>query len=235
MPAYPIKRSTIAYLETNPLFDPDESPSHMGKITEELRLWPGAARSIHPTHSISAVGRDAGELMRDHYRAATPFSLDTPFGKLLERDAWVLCMGVGLEPTAFYHVFEDVTEGYPLSVYRPDPECARILLDGTEFTIEIPVHDPELAQFRIDHDDRVRERVTEKLSEYGFLRQGKVGHGDSYLIRAKDLMVGLERMLGEGIVIYNTDRMNSEGWELPAEIRGGLEQQAPRLSGPGGN
>lgn len=227
MPAYPINRSTLEYLGTDPLFDPDESPSRMGKITEELRLWSGAARSIHPTHSISAVGQDAGELVRDHYRAVTPFSLETPFGKLLERDARVLCLGVGLEPTVFYHVFEDVTGGYPLSVYRPEPERTRILVDGTELTIEIPVHDPELARFRIDHDDQVRDRITKKLSEYGLLRRGKVGHGDSYLIRARDLMSGLERMLSEKIVIYNTNRMEREGWELPAELRTGLERKTP--------
>src|SRR3712207_4214212 len=40
-------------------FDPETSPSTVGRVSEVVRLWPGALRSRHPTHAVSAVGAQA--------------------------------------------------------------------------------------------------------------------------------------------------------------------------------
>ena len=51
-------------------FDPKETPSRVGAITEALRRRPNAFRSAHPTHSLAAIGRRAKELVQGH--AETP-------------------------------------------------------------------------------------------------------------------------------------------------------------------
>ena len=40
----------------NPVFDVRGTPSNVGLIPEDFRLRPGTQRSIHPTHSVCAVG-----------------------------------------------------------------------------------------------------------------------------------------------------------------------------------
>ena len=218
MPAF-VGGSRLEYLATDPLFDPQQTPSHTGRITEVFRLWPGAERSIHPTHSVVAIGRRAKELVQDHFRSVTPFGPHTPFVRLLEQDAWALCLGVDVRPITFYHTFEDMMgEQFPLPVYYPELQRARVLIEGGEQEVWTKVHDPELTGFRIDSDQRIRAVVTEKLLESGFLYRGKVGDGLSYIIKAKHLITALERMLSSGITIYNTERMHREGWQLPTGL-----------------
>src|SRR5690242_7932293 len=47
-------------------FDPTSTPSLTGAITEAFRQTPGAIRSLHPTHSVAAIGPLAKELCKDH-------------------------------------------------------------------------------------------------------------------------------------------------------------------------
>ena len=44
------------------IFDPDKTPSTVGKITEVIRKLPNVKRSIHPTHSVAALGPLAEEI-----------------------------------------------------------------------------------------------------------------------------------------------------------------------------
>lgn len=40
----------------NPKFYVDSSPSHIGILTEKFRQRPHVIRSLHPTHSVAALG-----------------------------------------------------------------------------------------------------------------------------------------------------------------------------------
>jgi aminoglycoside N3'-acetyltransferase len=217
MPAYPLDQSALGYLALDILFDPRQTPSRMGKITEVFRNWPGAERSIHPTHSVVAIGSGAKKLVNRHFLSESPFTENTPFRRLLARDALILGLGVDVGPMTFYHVFEDIVD-FPIPAYYPVPQFARILVEGSEQVVRTKVHDPKIARFRIDHDVQIKNVVSGKLLEMGILKYGKVGHGPSYSVRARQLMKGLERMLDAGITIYNTEQMGREGFPIPAAL-----------------
>jgi aminoglycoside N3'-acetyltransferase len=210
MPAYPTRKASLDYLATNPLFHPIQSPSQTGIITEVFRQRQMAKRSIHPTHSLSAIGRDAEKLLIGHFRSITPFGPGTPFARLLDQDAWILGIGVDLGPMTYYHVFEDMVD-FPIPVYYPEPQRARVLIASGEKEIFTKVHDPKIAQFRIDHDEKIKGLVTRKLQRTGYLTQCKIGDGNSYSIKARNLITALEDMLREGKTIYNTVRMYHQG------------------------
>ena len=55
--------------EPDGYFDPLESPSNVGVFTEVLRKRPDAFRSLHPTHSVAAIGERAEAFVRDHLKA----------------------------------------------------------------------------------------------------------------------------------------------------------------------
>jgi aminoglycoside 3-N-acetyltransferase len=90
-----------------PVFHQSLSPSTVGRITESFRHRPGVLRSLHPTHSVAALGPDAHELVRGHERYSTPCSPSSPYGQLIERAGQVLLIGVGLESFTLMHGFEE--------------------------------------------------------------------------------------------------------------------------------
>ncbi|NJS39886.1 MAG: AAC(3) family N-acetyltransferase [Rhodobacteraceae bacterium] len=59
-------------------FDAKRTPSEMGLLTELFRRAPGAKRSLHPTHSVTALGPLAEQLTATHHQATTPSGRGTP-------------------------------------------------------------------------------------------------------------------------------------------------------------
>ncbi len=86
-------------------FDPATEPGLTGAITEAVRRWPGAVRSLHPTHSIAVVGRDAALLAADHHRKSA-IAVDSPLGRMAARGGKVLLLGCGHNQNTTIHVGE---------------------------------------------------------------------------------------------------------------------------------
>src|SRR5262249_52641015 len=53
-------------------FDVNATRACVGAIPEALRAMPGAVRSLHPTHSVAAIGPRARPLIDGHELCATP-------------------------------------------------------------------------------------------------------------------------------------------------------------------
>jgi aminoglycoside 3-N-acetyltransferase len=90
-----------------PVFHELLSPSCVGRATETFRRRPGVVRSLHPTHSVGALGIDAAEFVHGHDEDDTPCSRTSPYGRLVERKGSVLLIGVGLERFTLMHGFEE--------------------------------------------------------------------------------------------------------------------------------
>ena len=93
-----------------PVFHQQLSPSIVGRITESFRLRPSAVRSLHPTHSVAAIGPDAPEFCSGHELYSTPCSRNSPYGRLVARGAQVLMLGVGLDVLTLMHGIEEWAE-----------------------------------------------------------------------------------------------------------------------------
>ncbi len=63
-------------------------------VPELFRRMPGARRSINLIHSVAALGPNADLLVEDHHRSETPWDRHSPFARLADVDAIVLCMGL---------------------------------------------------------------------------------------------------------------------------------------------
>jgi aminoglycoside 3-N-acetyltransferase len=55
-----------------PIFDVLNTPSWTGIIPETFRKRPEAVRSLHPTHSVAAIGKKAREITANHEKCNTP-------------------------------------------------------------------------------------------------------------------------------------------------------------------
>ena len=92
-----------------PRFDPHSSPCWTGRIPETLRMRPDAIRSLHPTHSVAAIGRDAESLTREHIDSITPCDERSPYGKLAELpNGYVLLIGVSYQSLTLLHHVEEI-------------------------------------------------------------------------------------------------------------------------------
>lgn len=89
-----------------PAYDRLVTPSiGMGVVAEMLRTWPGACRSDHPARSFAAVGKHAAAITKHHDRSRI-FDDSSPLGKLYDRDAFVLLIGVGHDKNTSLHLAE---------------------------------------------------------------------------------------------------------------------------------
>lgn len=70
----------------------EESPSEMGKFSEQVRISPGSRRSLHPIHSVVALGAKAEELTRDHPRWNVGH--DTIWDRMLKRGGRIVTLGL---------------------------------------------------------------------------------------------------------------------------------------------
>ena len=116
MPTMTWRTVTPAY----PFWDEIETMSHTGVLTEIFRTKYATARSIHPTHSVAALGRDATTLLGRHHLDDHPVSANSPYGLMCDHDAFILMIGVGLECCTAIHLAEEtVAPGFYL---RPEVE-----------------------------------------------------------------------------------------------------------------
>ena len=90
-----------------PVFHQALTPSNVGALTNVFRRRPEALRSLHPTHSIAAIGARAQELIVDHELGDTPFLPGGPYGRLREWGGKILIIGPGLQCCTYFHGCEE--------------------------------------------------------------------------------------------------------------------------------
>jgi len=116
-----------------PVFHQTLSPSIVGTLTNVFRQRPEAIRSLHPTHSVAAIGARAKEFVRDHEKDDTPCSPVSPYGKLITWGGKILIIGAGLECNTFFHGCEEQA-GCPW-LFGPTEELYSITADGRIITV----------------------------------------------------------------------------------------------------
>jgi aminoglycoside 3-N-acetyltransferase len=99
---------TWSYIRRDhPDFYVDQSPSCVGILTELFRQRPGVIRSWHPTHSVAALGQDAASFTAGDEKCDTPCHRQSVWGKLLDRKATIILVGVDLRRNTYIHGIEE--------------------------------------------------------------------------------------------------------------------------------
>ena len=102
---------TLSFRSVNaeqPVFSVLDTPCCNGILPELFRKRPGVKRSLSPTHSLSAFGKDAEEFVAGHENFDSPAHPDSPWGKLYRRNAYILFVGTnGIGCNTFLHGVEE--------------------------------------------------------------------------------------------------------------------------------
>lgn len=92
----------------HPVYDPEKEASCVGLLTNLFRQRPGVVRSLHPTHSVAAYGRDAAAYVAGEENCNTPCTPGGCYDRLRQAGGKILLVGVGHERNTFIHSVEEV-------------------------------------------------------------------------------------------------------------------------------
>ncbi len=126
---------TWSYINAdNPRFYVEESPVCVGILPELFRARPGVVRSWHPTHSVAALGKDAAAFTDSDHLFDTPCARGSSWGKLLDRQATIMLVGVDLKRNTFIHGVEEWVD-IPGRMTDTHEMLYTVVADGTEIPV----------------------------------------------------------------------------------------------------
>lgn len=162
---------TWSYInEKNPEFHVEDSPSCVGHLTERFRKREGVVRSWHPTHSVAALGKDAVDFTQGDEKFDTPCARGSAWGKLLDREAQIMLLGVDLRRNTFIHGIEEWVD-IPGRLTDTRESLVTVLEDGTKISVPSRRHTatPWSEHFW---------KVDDYLVKLGAMRIGKFGDAE---------------------------------------------------------
>lgn len=188
----------------NPVFDPQSEPSCVGLLSNLFLKQPGVVRSLHPTHSVAALGRDAAEYCAGEELTRTPCPRNGCWGKLYDRKAKILFLGAPLKTNTLIHGVEEWC-GIEDRLAAEAEQLKIKMEDGS--VIACPQY-----RHRSSGGDISRNygKLLEPMLELGIAKQGKTGDADSVLcdvVPMVDLCVKLlekkpDLFFEEGVVSF---------------------------------
>ncbi|MGI9491695.1 MAG: AAC(3) family N-acetyltransferase [Geminicoccaceae bacterium] len=210
LPTFSIDGSMHQTLTDGGPFDLRSTPSNLGAIPEAFRRHPKAKRSLHPTHSLAAIGSKAGWLVEGHHLAGTSFGDGSPMANMLAADGYLLGLGTDLGRVTFYHCLEEIEDDFPIDVFTPDSpiDVACYGHHDQVHRLSIKAHDRAPAKHRIDQPDNthLRSFFQHRFEDRAGLSWHQIGEAPSWLIEAKKLYAEIKGLMQAGITIYSSPK-----------------------------
>lgn len=158
----------------NAFFDPKTTPSCTGILGRLLLERDGAVRSIHPTHSLAAYGKDAEDFVQGEHLVSSPCAREGCMGKLLDRKGKILFIGCGLDKNTFLHGVEEWAgiENRLGEEYT----CFLTLNDGSTFIGTMQQHSAPIPDVSVNY-----AKMTQPFLTLGAAAEGQLGDARCYL------------------------------------------------------
>jgi len=202
-PALPFLGSMKEYLDTLVMFDVSTAKNSMGAVSSLIMKRKDSLRSIHPTHSVVAIGRDSSEYIGSHHFSVTPFDSMSPYRKLAENNGKILMFGVNLNSVTNFHVYEDMlgdclsVDVYTKKIYEID--C---IGDNVKTRVATRAHNVVFSS------KRDCELARDELVKCGAIKTQPLGDSEVSILDAKKLNLTLLKMLKDGKSIYGKVHLN---------------------------
>ncbi len=91
----------------SPVYDVRSTKPCIGTLPTVAAFRPDGVRSLHPTHSLTAFGKDAAAYVAGEEMAETPAPMWGALSRLYEERGKILLVGVGLERNTYMHAVEE--------------------------------------------------------------------------------------------------------------------------------
>ena len=190
------------------VFDPRIHGTNMGALPEAFLQFEGVQRSIHPTHSVSAIGKHASHITEAHHMAPSVFGKGSPWQRFHELNGKILGLGISMGPVTFYHLVEDTMgDGFPIKVWMYETyqmPCKG--WQGEDFKVPVRPYKAELSPIRIDHKSRadLRDYMWKSVQNEDWASSGKIGQADCWTLNSQAFYLHLEKLATKGITVYSS-------------------------------
>lgn len=91
----------------NPHFDVRSTVPCIGTMAKVAAFRKDGIRSLHPTHSMAAFGKNAREYIQGEEKSSTPAPMGGALSRLYELNGKVLLVGVGHERNTYLHAVDE--------------------------------------------------------------------------------------------------------------------------------
>ena len=139
-------------------------PRQWVKISEKFRQRANAKRSLHPVHSVAAIGRDAEYIISGHELCETGCGEGTPYHKLLELGGKVMLLGVDMDRNTIMHSLEEAVNSVYLRTLDIPAPTYMDNYSQSKFTLK---------KFPPGHRDFIG--ITPLLREMEAILEGRIG------------------------------------------------------------
>ena len=190
-------------------FDPETEPACVGIIPNIFRQRKGVVRSLHPTHSIAAYGKNAEEYIKGEENATSPCPPGGCWDRLREEDAVILLLGVTHKRNTYIHSIDEVLD-------IPD----RLTKDPTLMHIVMPDGSRKDVQMYRHYNSKVANWISEQFDKLipafealGATKSVKFGDADCILCKARKVYEVCEKIFTrESSAIIERESIPEEWW-----------------------
>lgn len=166
-----------------PRIDLSNTPCWTGLIPETARQRPDAVRSVHPTHSVVALGANKKELTLGHELGKSPCDEMSPYYGLMELSGKILLLGgVDHDSNTSLHCLEELA-GVPYHLQDDVTHGTVRLPNGDTVTVSNRLH---LWQNRYSDRNLLRDFniISESMTAAGYQHTATIGKSTSTLVNA---------------------------------------------------
>ena len=161
-------------------FDPLVTPSLNGAVTEAARSFPGAVRSLHPTHAVTAIGPDARDLVKDDLDRGA-LGKDCALDRLIKKGGYVFLLGVDHKANSAIHIGEDHAGDDRHASISPEKPKVVMLNHPEQGEVEV-------ALTEMMGGTAAFARMDEVLRARGQVVDGIIGEAPCQLMKGEDII-----------------------------------------------
>ena len=162
-----------------PPYDPKTAPSFTGAVPKRFLRRPQAQRSLHPTHSVAAIGPHAAALLKGHDHRVAPQGREGFWGNLVDAGGKIVML-CKLGSNTLLH-------GGELWAGVPYPPCeCHFMQDGKRVEVTVPGMPWHVHAFDLTHDD-LRSRL--------LLYSARLGESTIYSMDAREAVETMMRII----------------------------------------
>lgn len=166
--------------EDDMVFDAFKTPSCVGALTNIALHTEGFIRSMHPTHSVCAYGKNKQEYVDHDLSSSTPVSPTGCFGCLKDLNAKIVFLGAPLSKNTFIHSIEEemqVEDRFTNHIYHFISQKGNIKL-----SYHMPRHFSTKSPHISDHYEKLYPHMIQKNIAY-----------DTYIGNSKTVVVDAKK------------------------------------------
>ncbi len=188
------------------IYDPLTEPSCVGILSNLFMKREGVVRSLHPTHSVAAIGKDAMDYIEGEENSHTPCPREGCWGRLYDRKAQILFLGCTLKSNTYIHGVEE-WNSIPDRLASKSRKIKIINPYGNDYNLDYCGHHSSHGDVSKNYDKLLDPFLYKDITS-----KGKIGDAKSYLCDAVGMADLTTEFLHKNKDLFADDKPVPQKW-----------------------